>query len=98
MKQWFEHLKQKSQCWMIGRYGQDKLSTMLTYVALVLILITTFIPVGGTDGTGAALVRHLALSLLLQELRETAEGVGDLSANHRKTGQKDRPAKVPLAG
>lgn len=44
MKQWMERIKQGLRHWMAGRYGQDKLSVMLSRAGLVLILICIFIP------------------------------------------------------
>lgn len=44
MKRWFQNLGEKMQAWMYGRYGFDELSKFLTIIALVLVLLSGFIP------------------------------------------------------
>lgn len=45
MKQWFGNLKNNFASWMYGRYGSDELSHFLSMVALVLLVMSLFVPV-----------------------------------------------------
>lgn len=44
MRFWMERMKWKMQCFMQGRYGQDKLSRHLYVAALILIIVSVFLP------------------------------------------------------
>ena len=44
MKNWFQNLGAKMQSWMYGRYGYDELSKFLSIFALVLMVLSIFLP------------------------------------------------------
>lgn len=61
MKKWFQKMGEKIQTWMYGRYGYDELSKFLSITAIVLILLSAFVP----------LLNPIALILLIWSMVRT---------------------------